>query len=370
MKKTFSERVNAIFADMNADYDAMFNTMTDVALGREIMDNGIIIPKATANKKILEFSHRVLEIGEDKSPKAIRRALEKNGREWFSIVEDVVDNVIELGLQENEWFNDLVERKNLNYYDRQDFYVDTDAILSVAKAGVSHHNHALQRLGRGQKISLTPELYVVKVGADLNRFIVGQEDWNRLVSAIAIAFMKQIQGEVYSAVDNAAAKLPVHSTDFVNTGVLSAGTKKAFDSIISNVGDANPGASEVIVMGTKTALQALNALENVDWLSNLAKDSVYNIGRMGLYEGNRLVQIENRYADRTFTTKVFSDKKLLILPVIGDAGKFVKMIDEGSTEIERTERGDFTSDLMTMEVQRRFGIGVVIGHQFGQWSWQ
>lgn len=369
MKKTFSERVNAIFADMNADQEAMFNIMTDVALGREINDNGIIIPRSVADKKIYEFSLKVLEIGEDKSPKAIRRALEKNGREWCSIVEDVVDNVIELGLQQNEWFDDLVERKNLNYYDRQDFYIDTDAILSVAKAGVSHHNHALQRLGRGKKISLTPELHVIKVGADINRYVTGQEDWSRLVSAIAIGYMKSIQGEVYDAVDNAAAQLPVHTTDFVNTGTLSSGTKAAFDKIVANVGDANPGASEVIIMGTKTALQALNALEDVNWISNLAKDSVYNIGRMGLYEGTRLVQIDNRYKDRTFTTKVFSDRKLLILPVIGDAGRFVKMIDEGSTEIERTERGDHTSDIMDMEVQRRYGIGVVIGHQFGQWSW-
>ena len=369
MVKTFSARVNAIFADMNADYDAMFSLMTDVALGREIIDNGIIIPKAEANRKILEFSHRVLEIGEDKSPKAIRRALEKNGREWFAVIEDVVDNVIETGLQESEWFETLVERKNLNYYDRQDFYIDTDAILAVGKAGVSHHNHALQRLGRGRTISLTPELYVVKVGADLNRFIVGQEDWNRLVGAIAIAFMKQIQGEVYDAVDTAATQLPVSSTDFVNTGVLSASTKAKFDAIVANVGDANPGASEVIIMGTMPALQALNELEPISWISDIAKDSRYNLGRMGLYQGTRLVQIDNRYKDKTYTNKVFSDKKLLIVPAIGDAGRFVKMIDEGQTEIERTERGDFTSDLMTMEVQRRFGIGVVIGHQFGQWSW-
>ena len=368
MIKTFSSRVNAIFADMNADYESMFNLMVDTGLGREINDNGIIVPKAVAEKKILDFSHRVLEIGEDKSPKAIRRALEKNGREWFSVIEDVIDTIVETGLQESEWFEDLVERKNLNYFDRQDFYIESDAVLSVAQAGVSHHNHALQRLGKGKTISLTPQLYVVKVGADINRYVTGQEDWARLTSAIAIAYMKQIQGQVFDAVDNAATQLPVTSTDFVNTGVLSASTKAAFDAIVANVGDANNHA-EVIIMGTKTALTALNNLEPVDWISNLAKDSRYNIGRMGLYQGTRLVQIENRYTDLSYTRKVFSDRKLLILPIIGDAGKFVKMIDEGSTEIVRTERGDFTSDLMAMEVQRRYGIGVVVGRQFGQWTW-
>ncbi len=370
MTKNFSAHVMNVFAQHETDAEYMTNIMTDLALGREIYDSeGKIVPPAEANEKIRKFSLDILEIADRRDPKAIKRGWEDHHKEWFRVIEDTVDNVIEIGLQTSEWFEDLVERKTLNYFDRQDFYIDTDSILAVAKAGVSHHTHPLQRLGAGRTVSITPDLYVVKVGADINRYITGQEDWAKLVNAIAIAFMKKIQGEVYHAVDTAATLLPVGGTGFVNHGTLSSATKTAFDTIVANVSDANENA-EVIIMGTKTALQKLNDLGDVNWISNLAKDSVYNTGRMGLYEGTRLVEIPNRFEDRTLTTKVFSDKKLLIIPVIGNAGKFVKLIDEGTVEFVHTEADErYSSDLMTQEVQRRFGVGVVIGHQFGQWTW-
>lgn len=370
MKKNFSSHVMSVFANFNTDAECMTNLMTDLALGREIYDGeGKKVSPTEANEQIRKFTLSLLEIGDAKDVKSVKRGWRDHSREWFDIIEDTVDNVVEVGIQQSEWFEDLVERKTLNYFDRQDFYIDTDSILAVAKAGVSHHTHPLQRLGVGRTVSLTPDLYVVKVGADINRYITGQLDWPRFVNAIAIAFMKKIQGEVYNAVDTAATLLPVGGTNFVNTGTLSTATKADFDKIVANVGDANDNA-EVVIMGTHTALQALNKLGDVAWISDLAKDSVYNIGRMGLYEGTRLVEIPNRFTDKTFTTKVFSDKKLLIVPVIGDAGKFVKVIDEGTTEIEHTERDEkYSSDLMSMEVQRRFGVGVVIGHQFGQWTW-
>lgn len=368
MKKNFSSHVMTVFSDFNTDHESMTNLMTDLALGREIYDGEKKISKAEANETVRNFALSILGIDDNKDAKTFKRAWRDHSREWFDVIEDTVDNVIELGIQSSEWFEDLVERKTLNYFDRQDFYIDTDSILAVAKAGVSHHTHPLQRLGRGTTVSLTPDLYVVKVGADINRYITGQEDWARLVNAIARAFMIKIQTEVFNAVDTAATLLPVKGTDFVNTGTLSSATKGAFDLIVSNVSYANPGA-EIIIMGTKNALQKLNALGDVNWISNLAKDSVYNIGRMGLYEGTRLVEIDNRFTDKTYTAKVFKDNRLLILPVIGDAGKFVKVIDEGSVEIEHTDRDEkYSSDLMTMEVQRRFGVGVVIGHQFGQWT--
>ena len=369
MKKNFSSHVMTVFANHNTDHETMTTIMTDLALGREIYDSeGNAVSKAEANKRVLEFSLELLGIGDNKDVKSVKRGWRDHSREWFDVIEDTVDNVIDLGIQESEWFEDLVERKTLNYFDRQDFYIDTDSVLAVAKAGVSHHSHPLQRLSAGKTVSLTPDLYVVKVGADINRYITGQEDWARLVNAIAVAFMRKLQTEVYNAIDTAASLLPVQGTDFINTGTLSAATKAAFDKIVSNVAYANPGA-EIIIMGTKNSLKTINALGDVDWISNLAKDSVYNIGRMGLYEGTRLVEIDNRFTDKTYTATVFKDNKILILPVIGDAGRFVKVIDEGTVEIEHTERDEkYTSDLMSMEVQRRFGVGVVIGHQFGQWT--
>ena len=50
----------------------------------------------------------------------------------------------------------------------------------------------------------------------------------------------------------------------------------------------------------------------------------------------------------------------------------MKFIDEGDTAInEITDRGEQNGrwdDIMTYEVQRRFGVAVVIGRYFGQWT--
>lgn len=369
-KLNFSEHAMSVFSAMNTDYEAMNNLMQDLALGREIYDaeSDRQISKAEANKAVLEFSRQILGIDDIKDKKAVRRALRDNGREWFDIIEDTIDVSVTVGLQDTDWFTELVESRNIAYGDRQDFVIEDDnAVLAIAKAGTSHHDHILQRITAGERKTVPTQLYAVKVGADINRYILGQEDWATLVAAITKAFILKIQAEVYAEVDTAASKLPVQA-GFVDTGALSSATKDNFDAIIANVSAANNGA-EVVIMGTKSALQKINALADVNWGATAQKDNVMNTGHIGIYEGTKLVEVPNRFTDKTFTTKVFSEKTLLFMPAIGDAGKFVKFVDEGDTEVlEKTERGEYTSDLMTYEVQRRYGVGTIIGRQFGKWT--
>lgn len=371
-KMNFSERVNGIFAAMDTTYEEMSNLMLDVALGRDIYDGERKITKAEANERILDFSRQVLGLDKnDKSRTAIRRAFETNGKEWFNIIEDTINAVIEIGLQENEWFNELVETKSINYGDRQDFVVDdVNALLAIAKAGTSHHDHMIQRIGANKTVTIPTELYAVKVGADINKYVVGQVDWAKLVDTIAKSYISAIQEQAYAELKAAAAQLPV-TAGFVSQGTLGSGTKAAFDAIIENVSAANNGA-EVVIVGTKSALAKIEALANVQWASDSQKDSVANTGNIGVYAGTRLVMIPNRFKDASLTAKVFDSDILMILPVIGEDGKFVKVVDEGETRIvEHTDRGElYTSDLMTYEVQRFFGVGVVIGRQFGKWTLQ
>ena len=362
--KTFNDRIMGIFSSMETNYDAMNNLMQDVALGREIYDDesGRKISKAEANAKILEFSKKVLGITDAKNAKEVRRAIEDNGKEWFRIIEDTVDTVITVGLQDSEWFNDLVESKTIGYHDRQDFYIEQEGILSVAKAGTSHHDHILQRLPAGAPISIPTALYVVKIGADINKYITGQVDWEKLVNAIAKAFTLQIQEDVYAQVAVAVGQIPAR---FKSTGAL---VKTTFDQIIGDVSAANDGA-EVVIMGTKPALSKITAIADVNWAATAQKDNVMNTGLIGIYEGTRLVELPTRFKDKSYSSYVFPQNKLLIMPVIGNEGKFIKFVDEGDTQIlERMERGDYLSDLQTYEVQRRFGTGVVLGRMFGNWD--
>lgn len=370
MSKNFDVRVMEVFSSMGTTYDEINDLMQDVALGREVYADGRAISKKEANDKILEFSLNVLGISDPKNSKEVRRAVRDNGRSWFDIIEDTLEVTVQTGLQENEWFNALVDNRTINYHDRIDFYTDDDVFLSVAKAGESHHDHTIQRIGGGKKFSIETARYAVKVGEDINKYIAGQVDWSKFVAKITEAYIRKIQTMIFGEVDNIASQMTV-TTGFIGSGALTAANKGDFDDIISNVSYANNGA-QVVIMGSKSALKKITGMANVSWGAEAQKSNIMTTGNLGLYEGVSLVEIPNRFADKTFNQSrmVFNNNKLLIMPVIGDEGKFVKFVDEGDTEIsEITDRDSkYTSDLMTYEVQRRFGVGVVLGRQIGQWT--
>lgn len=369
MAKNFNEHTMAVFSAMNTDYEAISNLMTDVALGREIYDaeTDRKITKQEANARILDFSRQVLGITDIRDTKAVRRAIRDNARQWFDIIEDTINIVIDTNFKESDFFNALVDRKQIAFGDRQDFVIeDDDALFSIAKAGTSHHDHILQRLKGRQTISIPTELYVVKIGADINRYVLGDVDWSTWVANIGRSFVAMIQEETYAELIQAVTSLPGR---FKSTGTLDATTKATFDDIVQAVSAANNGAN-VVIMGAKAALSKISGLADVNWAAKDQRDNVMNTGNIGIYEGTTLIEIPNRFKDKTYSQYVFDTDKLYIIPVIGDEGKFIKMVDEGDTEIfevlERNEK--YVSDLQTYEVQRRLGFGLYIGRMFGYWD--
>ena len=367
--KKFNEHTMAAFSAMDTDYDSMNQLMQDAALGREIYDDETnrVISKAEANAKILEFSHRVLGITDVKNTKEVRRAIRDHGRDWFDIIEDTISVVIDTGFKESDFFNELVDRKVIKFGDRQDFVIeDEDALFSIAKAGTSHHDFILQRLAGNRSLPVSTELYVVKIGADINRYVLGDVDWSRWISNIARSYQAMIEEQVFAQLGAAVTALPAV---FKGTGTLDASNKGDFDDIVSAVSAANNGA-EVIIMGDKLALSKISGMADVNWGAKDQRDSVMNTGNIGIYEGTRLVTIPNRFTDKTFQNYVIDRDKLYIIPVIGDAGKFIKMIDEGDVMIfEHMDRDEkYVSDLQTYEVQRRMGFACVLGRNFGYWD--
>ena len=369
-KINLSANTEAVLSSMNTNIDAMQNLMTDLALGREIYDEATqkVVSPAAANAIIHKFSLATLGIEDIRDRQAVRRGKRDHGREWLDIVENTVEMTVTQGMEQNEWFNTYVERMTIGYGDRLDFYSENDNLLFIAKAGESHHDHILQRLSYGEKMSIPTERRVVKIGADINRFLLGDVDWSRWIQSISKSYVVDTQYLAYNALGIAVTKLPVTS-GFIGTGALNSTNKPAFDAIIANVQAANEGA-DVSIFGTKAALKKINALADVDWASIAQKDSFATTGLIGMYEGTPLVEIPQRFKDRTMTDKLFDDRKLYIMPLLDN--KMVKMVDEGTTEItEVTEKGEEHGrwdDLMTYEVQRRYGCGVVCGRYFGQWT--
>lgn len=344
------------------------NLMFDLGAGRDIYDAeaGRAISRAEASDVIKKASFEFLGLNEHSTEKQIKRALEsERGRQFFDVVEEVIDVQIAHGLSENEFFNEYVDSKNMKDGDRNEFWVDDEVLLTVGKTNGDAHNLSVQRLGEGQSYHVDTDVYGIKVGGDIRLFLTGRKDWGALVDAVASAYVRKVQTMIASQFVNGVNLIPVPSV-LSGTGALSTSTKEAFDAIIEKVAAANE--SEVVIMGTKTALKKLNALTIVDWAdpANSVKEAVATTGIIGGYEGTPLMEIPQKFTDKTLATPIVDSTKLYIMPKVDN--KFIKFVDYGESELEVSTKGDTKDDMQSYEVQRRMGVATLMSRYFGVWT--
>lgn len=364
-KMNFSSHVLNVFDEMKTSYDEVKNLMFD--LYRNELEDGIT--KREAEDKLREVSLKIFGLTKDSSRRERERAYRDYGRQFFDVIEEVTDWTVTTGLKENEWFNVLVNYANLKEGDKNLFVNEhEEVILSVARMGKRHHDTMLQRLPENTTYSIETDVYGAAVGADIDRYLIGQEDWTKLVDAITKAFVTMIQELIFAEILNAPKKLPAQS-QFVQTGALNDGNRKKFNKVLQNVSVANDNA-DVVIMGTMVALQELEGLIKVDWIADSQKEDKAKMGRLGNYGRYTLVEIPQRFAKNDVTRDMYKDDTLWVF-ASGD-NKMVDMVDVGETLIEEiTERGTANSniaDLMKYEVQREFGVATRLGRYFGQWT--
>lgn len=366
-KLTFDTHVMNVFAEKQTTYDEVKNLMFDLYKGE--LSEGMTQREAEDNLR--ELSRAIFGLTEEtvKDSRARKRAYRDFARAYFDVIEEVVDWTVSTGLKENEWFNALVNYKNLNDGDENLFVQEhEEVILSIAKMGKRHHDTILQRLPQGKTYSLDTDLYGAAVGADIDKYLLGQEDWTKLVDAITRAFIVMIQDLIFDEVMNAASKLPVQA-GFVETGALTKANKKKFNKVLQNVSVANANA-EVVIFGTMVGLQELENLIEINWIANSQKEAVAANNRLGNYGRYQLVEIPQRFARNDVTKDVYDDNKLFIF-ASGD-NKLVDMVDVGETLIDEvTERGEANGridDIMKYEVQRELGVATKLGRYFGEWT--
>lgn len=323
------------------------------------------VTKEQANETIRTAMLKLFELASEdvNNKKLVKRALKHHKDEFFEVIEDVVDDMLVTGWSNDPFFMQFVDMRNIADGDRNDFYTNEEVMLTVAKVSGDHHNILLQRLGEGQSFTVTTSHYAAAVGTDIRLFLTGRKDWSELVNAVYKAFDKKVKDTVYAEVMNVGDKLPVASM-FNKAMAISKETKGQLDELIENVSAANDN-SEVVIMGTSSALAKLENLVDVNWISANAKNEKYETGRLGLYQGTSLVEVPQRLARKgSGLERMIDSNKLFVMPVGMD--KFVKFVNSGDAEIiEVTEKGARQDDMMTFEYQQSFGVATVVGKYFG-----
>lgn len=348
----------------------MKNLMFDLAAGREIIDDDKKISKEVASDKIRNACFEILGIDENtKSEKEIKRALRsEKANELFEVIEEIIDTQIEYGYSQNEFFNQYVEDVNLKDGDKNEFYVEDDVILTVSEVNGDHHDVSMQRLAEGESYNIKTSDYVIKVGDDIRLFLTGKKNWGDFVDAVVKAYLNKVQTMVSTEFATGVNLIPVPSK-LSGSGTLAPGTvKDNFDAIIEKVAAAN--GTDVVIMGTKSALKQLNLFYSsgagVNWIAPSQKEAVAHTGYLGDYEGTELFELQQKYKDKNLTTAIVPNNKLYIMPKVDN--KFIKFVDYGETELEASEKGATKDDKQFLEVHRRMGVGTLLTRYHGVWT--
>lgn len=131
----FDARVQHAFHDDVNDYVAFNKLMLDAARGT--VEN---YSAKEANDKIVEVFRNVIGCDEHSTKAEIRRGIRKNQAVLFDIIEETIDDALVSGWEQNPFFREYVDVKNLALGDKNEFYVPDNSVLSVMKVSGNHHD--------------------------------------------------------------------------------------------------------------------------------------------------------------------------------------------------------------------------------------
>lgn len=266
----------------------------------------------------------------------------------FTLIEEILSRTVVEGLQASDYFNSLVEYRNVALGDKNLFYVEDSNLFTVADAADGTQGIRRQRLGGMSETSIPTSFKVVKIYEELNRVLSGQVDFNRFIQKVSESFQKKILDDIYSLWISATADDFGGTTYFPAAGAYDEDTLL---DLISHVEAAANGRPATII-GTKKAIRKLApAIQGND-----SESDIYNLGYYGKFYGTPVVALPQRHKDNS-TDFVFSDN---LLTVIAGDDRPIKFVNEGQSTVlmgDPMQNMDLTQTYMYGE---KYGLGIVL----------
>ena len=266
----------------------------------------------------------------------------------FTLIEEILSRTIVEGLQGDEYFNALVDFRNVAEGDKNIFVVEDSNLFVVAEAADGTQGIRRQRLGGTSEVSIPTSLKVVKIYDEMNRVLSGRVDFNTFINKVAESFRQQLLNDIYTLWSGATA------TDF--GGVTYFPTAGAYDEdelldLIAHVVAAANGRTATII-GTKKAVRNLApSIQGSDSESDL-----YNLGYYGKFYGTPVMVTPQRH--KIGSTEFTLDDN--ILTIIAGDDKPIKCVYEGNPIVlmgDPMTTGDLTQEYLYGE---KYGMGIVL----------
>ena len=335
--------------------DRMMNASNDIYTDYSKDDTGKMIRNQF--NKIIGFDYK------EATPMKRRQAWREHGRECCSLTEDVLVQKMNGWNPDNTPFTQYVEEVNLAVDQQPTWYVTDPSLLQVSKWAGSHHDIVRQKLLPGKSFTIELSNYVIKVYADWDAFMLGRIDFSEMVDRMYRSIEQYRYNALYTAFMSMDSFLP--SDMILQTNVLDSTT----DAMVEHIEAVKAAAGrDIILVGTRPAIQRLQNTVNYPLWSNDMKNEKYHNGILGYWNGYECFALDrvNVAGTRTSVFTAQDDKKIFILPVDPDF-KPIKRVNAGDVAVwERGHDGTMQDRTLETSIEYSEGIGIVINELFGE----
>lgn len=268
--------------------------------------------------------------------------------ELFTLIEEILSRTVVEGLQGDEYFNALVDFRNVALGDKNIFEVEDSDLFVVSDAADGTQGIRRQRLGGVSETSIPTSFKTVKIYEELNRVLSGQVDFNKFIQKVSESFRQKLLNDIYTLWTTATANDFGGATYFPAAGAYD---EDALIELINHV-EAAAGGKTATIIGTKKALRNLApSIQGVDSQSDL-----YNMGYYGKFYGTPVVATPQRH--KVNSTEFVMDDN--VITIIAGDDKPIKCVYEGQSVVllgDPTSNKDFTQDYLYGE---KYGMGIVL----------
>lgn len=266
----------------------------------------------------------------------------------FTLIEEILSRTVVEGLQGDEYFNALVDFRNLAEGDQNVFVVEDNTLFVVSEAADGTQGIRRQRLGGAKETSIPTSLKAVRIYEELNRVLSGRVDFNDFINKVAESFRQKLLNDVYGLWSGATAADLGGVTYFPTAGTYD---EEDLLDLIAHV-EAAAGGKPATIVGTKKAIR--NLIPSIQ--GEGFKSDLYNLGYAGKFYGTPVVVTPQRHKVGS-TDFVLKDD---ILTIIAGDDKPIKVVYEGNPIVlmgDPTTNADFTQEYFYGE---KYGMGIVL----------
>lgn len=330
----------------------MANKDAIIKLGIDIIQDRVNTEFASKDKyEQMEVLRKALIEANGGSNKLDYKSMRRNV-ELFEIVEEIlVLNDIQ-GFEDNDFFEQFVDYRNIALGDENYFYIDDNSLFTVNTTAEGVGATIRQRINTGKHETVPTVLHTIEIYEELNRLLAGRIDLIQFVEKIRKSFQEKKMNDIYNTFHLGISGLPAA---FKKSGSY---TEDDLIDLIAHV-EASTGG-EAIIVGTKKALSKVTTAV----ISESAKERFNQAGFYGIFNGTPMLAIKQAHKVGTYDFAI-SNKDLWI---VTSNDKPVKFVTEGDAIFEQGQATDNTDRTVDILAGERYGLGVVLNQLYGQYQ--